>query len=51
MTDSKVVTNKVRIFIGGTEGAKIRCAIYKNFPGVVWTFFGYADAIVHRFSG
>ena len=29
MTDSKVVTNKVRIFIGLTYGAKIRCAIYK----------------------
>jgi hypothetical protein len=30
MTDSKVVTNKVRIFIDSTEGAKIRCAIYKK---------------------
>jgi hypothetical protein len=32
MTDSKVVTNKVRIFIKGTNGAKIRCAIYKRIP-------------------
>lgn len=32
MTDSKVVTNKVRIFIKSTEGAKIRCAIYKQAP-------------------
>jgi hypothetical protein len=30
MTDSKVVTNKVRIFIKSTAGAKIRCAIYKR---------------------
>jgi hypothetical protein len=30
MTDSKVITNKVRIFIESTEGAKIRCAIYKQ---------------------
>ncbi len=30
MTDSKVVTNKVRIFIHSTEGEKIRCAIYKR---------------------
>ena len=30
MTDSKVVTNKVRIFIESAEGAKIRCAIYKK---------------------
>ena len=29
MTDSKVVTNKVRIYIERTSGAKIRCAIYK----------------------
>jgi hypothetical protein len=45
MTDSKVVTNKVRIFINSTAGAKIRCAIYKKES---CTFFGYADAIVHR---
>jgi hypothetical protein len=30
ITDSKVVTNKVRIFINSTAGAKIRCAIYKE---------------------
>ena len=30
MTDSKVVTNKVRIFLESAEGAKIRCAIYKK---------------------
>jgi hypothetical protein len=30
MTDSKVVTNKVRIFINSTAGAKIRCAIYRE---------------------
>ena len=30
MTDSKVVTNKVRIFIEGTPDAKIRCAVYKR---------------------
>jgi hypothetical protein len=30
MTDSKVITNKVRIFIDSTAGAKIRCAIYKE---------------------
>ena len=30
MTDSKVVTNKVRIFLESAEGAKIRCAIYKR---------------------
>jgi hypothetical protein len=34
MTDSKVVTNKVRIFINSTAGAKIRCAIYKENLGV-----------------
>jgi hypothetical protein len=30
VTDSKVVTNKVRIFIESIAGAKIRCAIYKE---------------------
>ena len=30
ITDSKVTTNKVRISINSTEGAKIRCAIYKQ---------------------
>jgi hypothetical protein len=30
MTDSKVVTHKVRIYINSTAGAKIRCAVYKN---------------------
>ena len=30
MTDSKVVTNKVRIFIKSTESANTRCAIYKK---------------------
>jgi hypothetical protein len=30
MTDSKVVTNKVRIFSEGISDAKIRCAIYKQ---------------------
>lgn len=30
MTDSKVITNKVRIFIYSTAGANIRCAIYKR---------------------
>ena len=35
MTDSKVVTNKVRIFIKTTEGAKIRCAIYRLVDGLL----------------
>jgi hypothetical protein len=35
MTDSKVVTNKVRIYIHSTAGAKIRCAIYKREPDVL----------------
>jgi hypothetical protein len=35
MTDSKVVTNKVRIFINLTSGAKIRCAIYKKESDVL----------------
>ena len=30
ITDSKVVTNKVRIFMTSTNGANIRCAIYKE---------------------
>jgi hypothetical protein len=37
MTDSKVITNKVRIFIKSTAGAKIRCAIYKETYNVEHT--------------